>query len=139
MPSQDPHELDDIINRLLEVKNGRPGKQVLLTENEIRSLCTTAREIFTHQPNLLELEAPIKICGASPHGLRRVAIAHCTHASLLGLPSGLEDGRPWRRLAMPEILSAIARLSARAWLAGCDVAPVHTVRPVPRGLSASGA
>lgn len=34
-----------------------------LTEQEIRQLCLTAKEIFMSQPNLLELEAPIKICG----------------------------------------------------------------------------
>ncbi|XP_047180207.1 serine/threonine-protein phosphatase PP1-like isoform X2 [Vigna umbellata] len=54
--------LDDIINRLLEVR-GRPGKQVQLSESEIRQLCTASRDIFLQQPNLLELEAPIKICG----------------------------------------------------------------------------
>lgn len=59
----DPNALDDIINRLLEVRNGRPGKQVQLSEAEIRQLCQTAKELFLTQPNLLELEAPIKICG----------------------------------------------------------------------------
>ena len=45
------------------VRGSRPGKQVQLAEHEIRFLCTTAREIFMSQPILLELEAPIKICG----------------------------------------------------------------------------
>lgn len=54
--------LDDIINRLLEIR-GRPGKQVQLSESEIRQLCLVSKEIFLQQPNLLELEAPIKICG----------------------------------------------------------------------------
>ncbi|XP_002531533.2 serine/threonine-protein phosphatase PP1 isozyme 3 [Ricinus communis] len=54
--------LDGVIYRLLEVR-GKPGKQVQLSENEIRQLCFTSREIFLKQPNLLELEAPIKICG----------------------------------------------------------------------------
>lgn len=54
--------LDGIINRLLEVR-GRPGKQVQLSEGEIKQLCMVSREIFLKQPNLLELEAPIKICG----------------------------------------------------------------------------
>lgn len=58
----DSAALDDIINRLLEVK-GRPGKQVQLSESEIRRLCLQSKEIFMHQPNLLDLEAPIKICG----------------------------------------------------------------------------
>ncbi|XP_019428718.1 PREDICTED: serine/threonine-protein phosphatase PP1-like [Lupinus angustifolius] len=54
--------LDDIINRLLEVR-GRPGKQVQISESEILKLCSASREIFIKQPILLELEAPIKICG----------------------------------------------------------------------------
>ncbi len=68
------------IERLLAVKGSKPGAQVNLKENEIRSLCKLdqgtsfvvansvlqgmkAREIFISQPILLELEAPIKICG----------------------------------------------------------------------------
>ena len=34
-----------------------------MAEHEIRYLCTKSREIFINQPILLELEAPIKICG----------------------------------------------------------------------------
>ncbi|CAH8390177.1 unnamed protein product [Eruca vesicaria subsp. sativa] len=52
--------LDDIIRRLLE---GKGGKQVQLSESEIRQLCLNARQIFLSQPNLLELHAPIRICG----------------------------------------------------------------------------
>ncbi|RRT66117.1 hypothetical protein B296_00018402 [Ensete ventricosum] len=59
----DPTVLDGIISRLLEVKGGRPGKQVQLLEAEIRQLCVVSKELFLQQPNLLELEAPIKICG----------------------------------------------------------------------------
>jgi len=59
-------DLDSIIDRLLEVRGSRPGKQVQLLESEIRFLCTKAREIFISQPILLELEAPIKVCGFSP-------------------------------------------------------------------------
>ncbi|KAL5991689.1 hypothetical protein ACLOJK_012598 [Asimina triloba] len=59
----DPAVLDDIISRLVEVRTARPGKQVQLSESEIRQLCVASREIFLQQPNLLELEAPIKICG----------------------------------------------------------------------------
>jgi serine/threonine-protein phosphatase PP1 catalytic subunit len=54
-------DLDSIIDRLLEVRGSRPGKQVQLLETEIRYLCTKAREIFISQPILLELEAPIKV------------------------------------------------------------------------------
>src|SRR5271156_300999 len=73
-------DLDSVIERLLEgsplfhlqttcisnlalVRGSRPGKQVQLAEYEIRYLCTKAREIFINQPILLELEAPLKICG----------------------------------------------------------------------------
>ena len=55
--------IDNIIGRLLEVRGQRPGKQVQLHEDEIRALCAKSREIFIQQPILLELQAPIKICG----------------------------------------------------------------------------
>lgn len=52
--------LDDIIGRLLEEKG---GKQVQLSEAEIRQLCVNARQIFLSQPNLLRIRAPVRICG----------------------------------------------------------------------------
>lgn len=52
-----------MINKLLEVRGKKPGKSVSLSEDDLRYLCTKSREIFISQPNLLELEAPIKICG----------------------------------------------------------------------------
>jgi len=55
--------IDSIIARLLEVRGSRPGKNVQLTETEIRGLCLKSRELFLSQPILLELEAPLKICG----------------------------------------------------------------------------
>jgi len=59
----DKLNIDSIIARLLEVRGSRPGKNVQLTENEIRGLCLKSRELFLSQPILLELEAPLKICG----------------------------------------------------------------------------
>ncbi len=56
-------DIDNVIEQLLAVRGARPGRQVNLTENEIKWLCTKSREIFIQQPVLLELEAPIKICG----------------------------------------------------------------------------
>lgn len=47
----------------LLVRGARPGKNVQLTEGEIKGLCLKSREIFLSQPILLELEAPLKICG----------------------------------------------------------------------------
>jgi serine/threonine-protein phosphatase PP1 catalytic subunit len=45
------------------VRDARPGKQVNLEEAEIKFLCEKSRDIFLAQPILLELEAPIKVCG----------------------------------------------------------------------------
>lgn len=56
-------DIDKIIDKLLEVRGCKPGKQVNLTEAEIKGLIAKSREIFINQPMLLELEAPIKICG----------------------------------------------------------------------------
>jgi serine/threonine-protein phosphatase PP1 catalytic subunit len=61
-PTQD-FDIDSVIQRLLEVRGSRPGRPVVLHEHEIKGLCLKAREIFINQPVLLELEAPIKICG----------------------------------------------------------------------------
>jgi hypothetical protein len=55
-------DVDNIIERLLEVRGTKPGQQVQLAEHEIRFLCSEARAIFIKQPILLELEAPIKVC-----------------------------------------------------------------------------
>lgn len=56
-------DIDRIIEKLIEVRSSKPGKQVNLTEPEVRGLCIKAREIFISQPIFIELEAPLKICG----------------------------------------------------------------------------
>ncbi len=48
---------------LISVRGAKPNKSVHLNENEVRGLCLKSREIFLSQPILLELEAPLKICG----------------------------------------------------------------------------
>ncbi|WOL16450.1 serine/threonine-protein phosphatase PP1-like isoform X1 [Canna indica] len=53
--------LDDVIQRLLE--GGRGARQVQLSELEIRQICVEAKHVFLAQPNLLDVHAPIKICG----------------------------------------------------------------------------
>ncbi|WBW75473.1 serine/threonine protein phosphatase PP1 catalytic subunit Sds21 [Schizosaccharomyces osmophilus] len=57
------YDIDTIIEKLIKVQHVKPGRQAQLTEAEIRYLCTTARSLFLNQPMLLELEAPLKICG----------------------------------------------------------------------------
>ncbi|KAF3955697.1 hypothetical protein CMV_019110 [Castanea mollissima] len=54
--------LDALIERLLEGRKSR-GKRIQLAESEIRQLCITAKEVFLRQPILLELEAPVNVCG----------------------------------------------------------------------------
>jgi len=48
----------------VSVRGSKPGKNVQLLDSEIRSLCLKSREVFLGQPVLLELEAPLKICGS---------------------------------------------------------------------------
>ena len=57
--------VDDMIRRLLEARGGRTPRNAQVTDTEIRRLCAAAKDVFLSQPNLLELEAPIKICGKS--------------------------------------------------------------------------
>lgn len=56
-------DLDSIIGRLLEVRGQRPGKPVNLAEQNIRRLCIQARSVLLQQMPLLELNAPIIVCG----------------------------------------------------------------------------
>lgn len=56
--------IDDLIERLLESKKSKiAGKKIQICEAEIRHICMLAKDIFLTQPNLLELEAPINVCG----------------------------------------------------------------------------
>ena len=52
-----------IAQRLLGLRGSPPGTLCSLSENEIKLVCTRARPVLLEQPMLLELEAPIKICG----------------------------------------------------------------------------
>ena len=58
-----PVELDHLIDRLISVREEKPGKLVNLSEAEILWLIREAQQIFSDQPILLELSAPVKICG----------------------------------------------------------------------------
>eukprot|EP00598_Pedospumella_elongata_P006227 CAMPEP_0184983522 /NCGR_PEP_ID=MMETSP1098-20130426/12696_1 /TAXON_ID=89044 /ORGANISM="Spumella elongata, Strain CCAP 955/1" /LENGTH=305 /DNA_ID=CAMNT_0027507349 /DNA_START=169 /DNA_END=1086 /DNA_ORIENTATION=- len=60
-------EVDQAIRSLLSVKNSPPGTEVNLSEDLIVKLVRAAREIFLQQPMLLEVRAPINICGDT-HG-----------------------------------------------------------------------
>ncbi|KAJ9595071.1 hypothetical protein L9F63_013636, partial [Diploptera punctata] len=56
-------DVENIVSRLLEVRGKKFGTEVQLEEREILGLCHASREIFLGQPMLLELEAPVRICG----------------------------------------------------------------------------
>lgn len=63
MVEKTDEKVDGMLHKLLEVRGKKPGKNIQLSEDDIKYLCMKSREIFIVQPNLLELEAPIKICG----------------------------------------------------------------------------
>jgi len=64
MKKQDePLSVDDVIDKCLEARGQKPGKLVQVAEGQLKALCGGAREVFLSQGALLELEAPIKICG----------------------------------------------------------------------------
>ncbi|KAI1720502.1 calcineurin-like phosphoesterase domain-containing protein [Ditylenchus destructor] len=67
MASDGELNVDDFITRLSKNKGCKPSNNVNMSENEIRLLCNKTREIFLSQPILLELQAPLKICGDT-HG-----------------------------------------------------------------------
>jgi len=56
-------DCDKSIEKLLSVRQERPGTLVELEEGEIDALCQQSRDIFIRQPVFLELEPPIKIVG----------------------------------------------------------------------------
>lgn len=56
-------DVDGTINMCLEVRGSKPGKLFQVSEGQVKALCTAAREVFLSQNSLLELEAPIQICG----------------------------------------------------------------------------
>mmetsp|Transcript_9608 Transcript_9608/g.21053 ORF Transcript_9608/g.21053 Transcript_9608/m.21053 type:complete len:301 (-) Transcript_9608:221-1123(-) len=60
-------EVDGAIAQLLSVRNAPPGTEVNLSEDLIVKLVRAAREIFLQQPMLIEVRAPINICGDT-HG-----------------------------------------------------------------------
>ncbi|NXK48885.1 PP1B phosphatase, partial [Chauna torquata] len=66
---------------LISVRGCRPGKIVQMTEAEVRGLCIKSREIFLSQPILLELEAPLKICGISVQQLQDQVIIRLTKSN----------------------------------------------------------
>jgi len=61
--SPDDQWIDGIIEQLLSARNKKPGTPVEISVSDATSLCNKARDVLLSQPMLLELGAPIKICG----------------------------------------------------------------------------
>ena len=56
-------DVDKIIDTLLKARTILKGKYIKLREEDLTNLCKISSGIFLNQPSLLELEAPVNICG----------------------------------------------------------------------------
>ena len=54
---------DTIIEKLLAVRDKKPGTTVQLSNDEVDFILVESKKVLINQPALLELEAPIQICG----------------------------------------------------------------------------
>lgn len=61
--ASDESWIDGIIDTLLSARNKKPGTPVEIAVADATTLCNQARDVLLSQPMLLELGAPIKICG----------------------------------------------------------------------------
>lgn len=55
--------IDNVIQKLIDVRSGRQRRNARLEEKEIVALIHLSRKVFLSQPMLLELEPPLKVCG----------------------------------------------------------------------------
>jgi len=56
-------DVEALLDICLEARGTKPGKLVNIQEGQLKALCTQAREVFLSQSALLEITAPLKICG----------------------------------------------------------------------------
>jgi serine/threonine-protein phosphatase PP1 catalytic subunit len=61
--TSDELSVDDIVEKCLEPLGQKPGKMINIPENSLKTLCNSVRDLLLTQPALLEVEAPLKICG----------------------------------------------------------------------------
>ena len=62
-----PPEVTNTLERLLSVRSESPGVEVDVPEDMIIKVVRTARAVFMSQPMLLEVYAPVNVCGDT-HG-----------------------------------------------------------------------
>ncbi|CAG5117040.1 unnamed protein product [Candidula unifasciata] len=63
MTDSSSFDVDKIISQLLSVRTNRPGKEVKLSRDSIHALLDHVTNVFLEQPTLLEISAPVTICG----------------------------------------------------------------------------
>ncbi|KAI5449044.1 type 1 serine/threonine-protein phosphatase catalytic subunit glc7 [Naganishia albida] len=61
------YNIDTILKKLLAARTSPTDININLARDEIVYVCMAAREVLLSQPSLVELEAPVKICGDT-HG-----------------------------------------------------------------------
>ncbi|KAJ9103327.1 phosphoprotein phosphatase PP4 catalytic subunit [Naganishia adeliensis] len=61
------YNIDTILNKLLAARKSPTDICINLPRDEIVYVCMASREVLMSQPSLVELEAPVKICGDT-HG-----------------------------------------------------------------------
>ena len=59
--------VDTVLEMLLSARGASPGQEVRVPEDLVVKVVRSAREVFMSQPMLLEVDAPINICGDT-HG-----------------------------------------------------------------------
>jgi len=62
-PNPEEQWIDGIITTMLSARNKKAGTPVDISQSDATALCNKVRELLLNQPMLLELGAPIKICG----------------------------------------------------------------------------
>lgn len=56
-------DIDNVIERLIEAKNGKASVNFCIKDKEIKSICGLARETFLEQNMILDLGAPVHVVG----------------------------------------------------------------------------
>ena len=85
-----------LVLSLISIARGsRTMKTVQLAENEVRALCLKSRDIFLEQPILLELVAPLKVCGELTIGM-------------LAKLRGEVNGCGWSKVCLLKIASLVS-------------------------------
>ena len=65
--SETGRRVEQLMKKLIAVKDDKPGTEVYLLEDDLMWVARTARDVFMSQPMLLEVGVPINICGDT-HG-----------------------------------------------------------------------